>query len=261
MKTYLYLSLTPESLVASMLPPYEFGAYLAVGTKKRTHGQAMFFTVEGLTDTSFHLEDIEKRCVPHPDGQPKHSVYLSIYRVLERMPLDTIKSLYLATRDGRVLEIEQSKEIPPFPEKYHLYQELCPVHPRIVSALNPQDFACYITDKSKNIYVPKICFVDLRLGELAQNPVDGKVRDLPYYAVEHLRDCLIQLEDPEKHTKTVDRIHPQWFPYRPADTGVYVGSGKEILLYPFPSEEDFQTKYYEWWRSASMMGDAYGTSY
>ncbi len=32
--TYLYLSMTPESLVASMLPPEQFGNYLAVGTRK-----------------------------------------------------------------------------------------------------------------------------------------------------------------------------------------------------------------------------------
>lgn len=43
MKRYLYLSLLPEALIASMLPPEEFGNYLAVGTKKRTRGQAIFF--------------------------------------------------------------------------------------------------------------------------------------------------------------------------------------------------------------------------
>lgn len=260
MKVYLYLSLTPESLVASMLSPYQFGTYLAVGTQKRTHGQAIFFLIEGLEDNSFPLQDIEKRCIPHPDGQPKRSLYLSIYRVLERVPLDTIKNLYLVTRDGRVLEIQQSREIPESSQKYHLYQELCPVHPRIVSTLNPREFTRYITDENKNIYVPKICFVDLRLGELAENPETAKIRDLPYQAIEHLRDCLIQLRNnPDKHTKTVDRIHPQWFPYRTIETGLYLGKGDEMLFYPFPSEKELQTKYYEWWSSASMMGDAYGT--
>ena len=103
MSTHLYFCLTPESLIASMLPPEEFGSYLAVGTKKRTHGAAIFFTVEGLEDTpeaaGFPLEDIEKRCVSHPDGNPKHSVYLSIYRVLERLPMSVIKNLCLATQD------------------------------------------------------------------------------------------------------------------------------------------------------------------
>ncbi len=266
MDTHLYFCLTPESLIASMLPPDEFGSYLAVGTKKRTHGAAIFFTVEGLEDTPeaavFPLEDIEKRCVPHPDGHPKHSVYLSIYRVLERLPMSVIRNLCLATQDGRVMEIERSSEIPKLTQAYHLYQELCPVHPRIVSTLDPVGFTAYITDQSLNIHVPKICFVDLRLGELAENPENGRVRDLPYYAVEHLRDCLIQLRDaPEKHTKTVDRIHPQSFPYRTVESGVYLGSPAEQFFFPFHSEEELQSTYYGWWQSASIMGDVLDTTY
>ena len=46
MSPYLYLSMTPESLVASMLPPDEFGAYLATGTRKRPQGKAMFFDIK-----------------------------------------------------------------------------------------------------------------------------------------------------------------------------------------------------------------------
>jgi len=262
MAVYLYFSLTPESLVASMLSPRDFGAYLAVGTAKRTHGQAIFFTIEGLKEPSFPLKDIQERCVAHPNGEPKHSVYLSVYRVLERIPLETIRNLYLVTQDGRVLEIEQSSDLPQFAQGYHLYQELCPVHPRVVSTLDPVSLTRHITDEKENIYIPKVCFVDLRLGELAEDPVKGQVRDLPYYAIEHLRDCLIQLRDnPDKNTKTVDRIHAQWFPYRTVEKGVFVGDSKKVLYFPFPSEEDLQTKYYEWWHSALNMGDAFGTAY
>ena len=53
MKTYLYLSLFPEALVASMLPPDDFETYLAVGTQKRTRGQAMFFEVRELKSRYF----------------------------------------------------------------------------------------------------------------------------------------------------------------------------------------------------------------
>ena len=83
MKKYLYLSLTPEALIASMLPPLEFGNYMAVGSRKRTRGQAIFFEidVDKLTN-HFPLELIDKRCVPDETGKPKRSVYLSIYRAL-----------------------------------------------------------------------------------------------------------------------------------------------------------------------------------
>jgi len=256
MSVYLYFSMIPEALIASMLSPLEFGTYLAVGTKKRTRGQAMFFSLRGLDKTPFNIRDLESRCAPHPNGEPKRSLYLSVYRVLERIPLDSIGNLFMATPDGRVLELEPSEEEPRHFRPYNLYQEICPVHPRIVSTLDPIRFTRYITDPGNPLHVPKICFVDLRLGELASDPENGSSNDLPYRAINHLRDCLVELRDnPGKGTKTVDRIHPQAFPYQTVASGVYLGSGKELLFYPFPSVEELQSTYYEWWRSASIMSD------
>jgi len=162
----------------------------------------------------------------------------------------------MVTPDGRVLELQPSAGQPQHFQPYNLYQEICPVHPRIVSTLDPQRFTRYITDPGNPIHVPKICFVDLRLGELASDPENGSANDLPYRAINHLRDCLVELRDnPGKGTKTVDRIHPQTFPFQTVASGVYLGSGKNLLFYPFPSVEKLQSTYYEWWRSASIMSD------
>ncbi len=46
MTVHLYLSLIPEALIASMLSPEEFGAYYAVGTQKKSRGQAIFFEID-----------------------------------------------------------------------------------------------------------------------------------------------------------------------------------------------------------------------
>jgi hypothetical protein len=259
MDFYLYLSLIPEALIASMLPPVDFGTYLAVGTKKRTRGQAMFFSLGQLEGNWVDLQGVRKRCVAHPDGEPKHSLYLSVYRVLERIPLSSIRNLFMVTPDGRVLEIQPAEAAGSYGGQYHLYQEICPVHPRIVSALGPKQFTRYITDPKNPVHVPKICFVDLRLGELAADPEGGSARDLPYRAIDHLRDCLVELRDnPGKGTKTVDRIHPQVFPYQTIAAGVFLGGGGQLLSYPLPPVEQLQSTYYEWWRSASIMGDLAG---
>jgi len=260
MTMYLYLSLIPEALIASMMPPEEFGNYLAVGTQKRTLGQAMFFLIEGLAKSDiFDLKEARRRCVPHPTGEPKHSVYLSIYRVLEQVPLATLRDLHMVTPDGRVLALPRGGQPPKLGRPYYLYQELCPVHPRIVSNKDPEEFVRHITAPGLPMRLPRLCFVDLRLGELAVDPERASIHDLPYHAIEHLRDCLVQLKrNPGKGTKTVDRNHPQSFPYRSVETGVYVGDARELAFYPFPSLQDLQTKYYEWWRSASMMGDMLG---
>jgi len=259
MANYLYLLLTPEALVASMLSPEEFGAYLAVGTEKRAHGQAVFFTVQDLPDKEFNLADADKRCVPHTDGELKHSVYLSIYRVLEKVPLSSLRKLYLVTPDGKSLELNQALNLPELKHKYNLYQELSPVTSRIVSGLKPKELITYITDEKHNLYVPKICFVDLRLGELADDPKGGIAGDLPYRNVEHLRDCILQIAQKlDKPTKTVNRVNPQWFPYRAVATGVYIGDKEKVVYFPFPSAKELQTEHYDWWRSASIMGDSFG---
>ena len=245
----------PESLVSSMLDPEKFGSYLATGTQKRTHGQAIYFDLKrDFQSEHFDLSLVEERCKSHPNGELKHSVYLAIYRVLELLPLEVISNLWLATKDGRVLELEQSEgELPDFKGKYHLYQEICPTHPLIASTLSPDAFCKFITDKSHPVHVPRICFVDLELGELADDPIGGQTEDLPYSHIEHLRDCLTQLEkNGSKPVKTVNRIQPQDFPYRCIKNGFYVGDQEKILYYPFPSHKTLDSKYHNWWRSANI---------
>lgn len=251
MPTHLYLSLIPESLVVSMLPPEEFGTYMAVGTQKRSRGQAIFFDLKPEFESDFFdLEQARERCVPHPDGEPKHSVYAGVYRVLEHVPLAAINDLWLTTQDGRVLRLERGESPQDFPQTYHLYQELCPVHPLIASRLSPPEFCTFITDRSRPVSVPRICFADMELQELADDPQRGDASNLPYSHIDHLRDCIGQLvDDPEKHTKTVNRIQPQQVCYRCAE-GYYVGGGEGMAYYPMPPHKEVEREHYAWWRGA-----------
>ncbi len=174
MSKYIYLTCTPEALVASMLPPEGFGMYLSTGTKKRNRGQTIFFEVdlpeiEHLID----MDSLNKRCVAKEDGSPKSSVYLSVYRVLETIPISALKSLYLTTDHGCVLELKRAnydkeKELQ---NALHLYQELSPVTPLVASGLAPSVFLKRLTDGSTPIVLPKLFFVELKLGELATNPL------------------------------------------------------------------------------------------
>lgn len=252
MKTYLYLSLIPESLIASQLPPEEFGNYYAVGTRKRSRGQAIFFEVEpGFDSDYFDWEEMERRCVAHADGAPRRSTYLSIYRVLEHVPLGALKRLYLATDDGRVLGLERGEYVPPTFPRHFLYQELCPITPRIVSNLGPAEFCRFITDREKAVSVDRLAFCDLRLQGLARDPAANHLDDLPYRNIGHLRDCLRELESTAgKNTKAVNRAMQQELLFRTIESGFFVGTGDALLHYPMPSVEDLEREHYEWWRSA-----------
>ena len=249
---HLYLSLIPEALIASMLTPDEFGTYYAVGTAKKARGQAIFFEIApDFRHDYFRIEEGIRRCVPHEDGSPKASIYISVYRVLEHVPLDALQRLYLVTADGRVLGLDRGDYLPESQDGLHLYQEIAPVHPRVVSSLGPTSFYELIVHRPNIlIRLPAICFAELRLGELAKDPDGGNLGDLPYSRVAHLRHSLTALETKTVDAKMVNRTEPATFSYRTIKSGIFVGNREDLVFFPFPSSEELRTHHYRWWRSA-----------
>jgi hypothetical protein len=252
MKIYLYLSLNPEALVASHLPPEEFGAYLAVGTQKYSRGQAMFFEVNPDLQSDYPpFQEIARRCLPHLDGSPRRSTYLAIYRVLEYVPVTALGRLHLVTHDGRVLSLSSAALAPTVDRCFHLYQEFCPVTPRVVSTLDAAEFCARLTDPTQPVTVPKIAFAELALGKLATDIESTEVGNLPYSGLQHLRDCLRELNrKPGKPTKVTVRNVRDDVLYRTIQGGLYVGQGRELKYYPMPSAAELDSEHHEWWRSA-----------
>ncbi|MFO7680335.1 MAG: hypothetical protein R6X34_09815 [Chloroflexota bacterium] len=254
MTVHLYLSLIPEALIASMLPPEEFGVYYTVGYSKKQRGQAMFAELDlEFRNDFFRIDEGLERCVPHEDGRSKKSVYIATYRVLEHIPLDTIHKLYLVTKFGETLALERSTDYPKDNSSLYMYQEIAPTSPLVVSSLDPLSFYKFLTqDPMSLIHLPAVCFVDLRLGELATDPEFGNLGDLPYDYIHHLRECLMELRNKTIHTKMVDRTHTVEYPYRMINHGIYLGNQKELAYFPLPSREELRTNYYNWWRSANQ---------
>ena len=253
MSKYVYLTCTPEALVASMLPPKGFGLYLSTGTKKRNRSQVMFFEVDlSKIENLIDMDSLNRRCVAKEDGSPKSSVYLSVYRVLETIPTSALKSLYLTTDHGHVLELKRAdydKSLEP-QNALRLYQELCPVTPLVASGLPPSVFLKKLTDGSTPIVLPKLFFVELKLGDLATNPLSGSAEHLPYSNIGHLRDCLEILKgEYEKHMKTVQRIYSGLLLYRTISTGFYVGARDDIVFYPYPTMAELENINYEFFRA------------
>ncbi len=250
MQHFIYLSLTPEALVASHLPPVEFGNYLAVGTRKRLRGQAIFLELEPGKLTDLPADYLNERLIPYENGEPKRSLYLSIYRVLEKTPLEAMKSLYLVTDDGKVLELKSGVFTPNKQDLVHLYQQFNPISTRVASKLTPPEFISFLTDTKKPVSAPAIFMAELKLNKLARHP-EAPIHDLPYPNPDHLRDCLSTLILSEHRlTKTVIRQFKGELSYRTIKTGFFVGNQESYLYYPFPSAEELESSHYSWWRSA-----------
>lgn len=253
MKQHIYLSLFPEALILSQLQPVDFGYYLAGGKRQHARGQALFFEVDpSFAHSYFRLDEGKARCVPHEDGSPKNSVYVSIYKVLENIPLDVIGQLFLVTEEGHTLALSQGKAPPSAEKKLWLYQELCPKRTMVASRLAPAEFGGMLTAPDQPLWLPKVVFCDLELGELSKDPTGGSSQNLPYPQMEHLRDCLGEIQkDPNKSTKTVFRALSASIFYRTVESGFYLASAEGILHYPMPERSEMETTYYPWWRSAA----------
>jgi hypothetical protein len=253
MSKYIYLSAIPEALIASMLPPKEFGEYMATGTQKRNVSQAIFFEIdmEEIRDL-IDMDYVNSRCIRKENGAPKSSVYLSVYRALEMIPLRALKSLYVTTETGVVLELQKTEydKTRIVPGALHLYQEVCPVSPLVASSFSPEEFLSSITSGVMHIGVPKLFFVDLKLGELAIDPISGSAEQLPYRNVGHLRDCLeiLKTED-KKHMKTVQRTFSGTVLYRTINTGFYIGDKDNIIYYKYPTMAEIEDKNYDFFRA------------
>ncbi len=249
-----YLSLFPQALIASMLDPAAFGTYYAVGNRVHARDEAIFFEVDisGLGDR-FDLDRAQARCVPHADGSPKRSVYLSIDEPLATIPIRALGRLHLVTGDGRTLSLEPGETDLPNGEGLYLYQEFCPVTSVVASRLDPAAFCSAITQPNAPLSVRRLVFADLVLGDLASDPRHGRADDLPYQALAHIRDVLEELQNrPEKCSKLVQRRSRGGLPWRLIQNAVYVGDADEFAVYPFPDRATLETRWYDWWRSAQI---------
>ena len=251
-----YFSVFPvEALIASELDPLQFGAYMATGSKKGSSEIIMFIELKGEFDSSFDWEYAKKQCVPHPNGDPKHSVYLSVYKTLESIPLDQLGSLYLTTRDGRTLELSQSDySSSTRGVDYFIYQELCPITPLIVSKLNPEQFAGDLTNPEHKVSVPKIVFADIRPPQLDNPEKTGNTGGLFFNQKPHFLSCVASISSKEgKANKTFSRTHVESFSYQMVGDGFFVGDGSRLLFYKMPTIDEIKSLDYDWGRSALIL--------
>jgi hypothetical protein len=249
MEKYLYLSIMPETLVASMLPPEEFGTYLAVGSQRKIPREAMFFSLDAkFSSKYFDMSLIKEKCVPHKDGRPKKSLYISIYRVLEHIPLTAIKNLYLVTRDGRVLEIAPAPVPPESKDKYHLYAELCPVCPLVMSSLSPAEFCKAITSPAHPLHISAICFMNKIVPDLTVDDTSMGIASVHAHIIETYKSMAAS----GKKMKIVDRRYQVTGWNRGIKDGFFIGNKDKLLFFPMSPPDEMDAEHHEWWRSANL---------
>lgn len=254
MKTHYYLSLSPiEALIASHLEPQQFGSYMAIGSKNGSRERMMFVELRGEFGDYFDWAYAAERCVPHEDGRAKNSVWMSVYRVIENVPLDQFGTLYLTTADGRTLPIEPSTEARFTHRAFYVYQELAPLTPLVVSRLTPVEFAHFMTDPGNHVAVPTVVFADLKVIDFDDLEKTGNLGATYDRNIEHLKSCVKDVTTlPDKPNKNVERSIGG-FGYQIIQDGIYVGHRDRIVEYPMPDLAVIRRDHYDWGRSALIL--------
>ncbi len=252
---YFYMIIHPgEALIASELNPEQFGAYMAHGTKKRgSHEEITFIEVEGDCSDAFDWEYAKKKCVPAADGTPKHSLYLGVYRVLERVPLSHYKSLYLTTRDGRVLELPKGEYANSGTANgIRLYKEMCPVNPLVLTMLDPEQFGAYMTSQDTHHSVPALAYTDVRMIDLDDMENTGHVGRVYSHNIAFLKESIESIKETNKKTKTIDRSTGVHFSYQMIQSGIFIAKGEQLIMFKMPSVAELKRDHYDWGRSALL---------
>ncbi|MDA3949124.1 MAG: hypothetical protein PF508_07835 [Spirochaeta sp.] len=253
MQTHFYLSISPiEALIASQLEPEAFGRYMAIGTKNGSHEYIMFIEVSGEFGSDFDWEYARTRCVSHENGEPKHSLWMSVYRVLEHIPTDVMGAMYLTTADGRSLVLEQAGRYIPEDRPFHVYQELTPLTPLVVSSLDPAGFAASLTNPDEHVSVPRVAFADLKVIDFDDMTTTGNIGAAYDRNLEHLKECIRDVTSSAgKPSKNVERSVGA-FSYQIIGDGVFIGDRTGVVMYEMPDITSIRRNHYEWGRSAML---------
>ncbi len=259
---YLYSIMYPNfGLVASMLPPVEFGRHYAIGSTRYFQGQVIFIEVDiNFRHDFFPIDEVLREVKPKADGSPKRTKFVKTYRVLEHLDLSALKSLYVTSTSGKVLEIERKNYNRTHkPSLIRTFQEICPFSYVLLTYMTPPEFGVYITDPKNHARgAPKVMFTQIDLPiekflrEIEENPFLGS--PIPNVHPHKLRDQILELRaHPEKLMKGVSLDSAlSRLPFLRLRTGFWIAAPNEFVYYPIPDRETLENEHSAWFKSLSQ---------
>ncbi|MFP6865807.1 MAG: hypothetical protein VCA35_07690 [Roseibacillus sp.] len=245
------------ALVASNLPPSEFGRHYTVGSSRYYHGQVIFAQIDdNFRNEFFPIDRLLKEVVPNAVGRPKRTKFIATYRVLEHIDLSAFMDLYVTSVAGQVLRLEQK----PY-ERTHksgfirTYQEICPFSAIVLSHMAPPEFGHYITDPEQPKAAPKVMFtqidftIDDFLAQLESNPFHTS--PIPNVHPHKLKEQILEIQgNPNKATKAIslDSVLGR-ISFLKLRTGFWIASQEGEIFYPIPDHETLKKDHAEFVRS------------
>lgn len=259
-ETHLYAILYPnEALVASQFNPEQFARHYVSGSTRYYDGKVIFAEVD--PDFRHEFFDVEyglSGLIPHDDGRPKATKFISVYRVIEHLDFDAVRSVYLTTPEAAVLKLDpadvgeiQTRE----KGLLRIYTEIAPLRMLVLTKLNFKEFGVDVTSPGGLRAVPAQFYTQLEfdaqqfLNDLKANPLMPP--PIPGLHPSKLRDAILEIEaNPDKPSKSLaldanlNRIS-----YRFIRHGFVFARQQQIRFFQMPSAAEIEDRNLKFWRA------------
>jgi hypothetical protein len=255
---HLYMICHPNpALVASQYEPEKFAKHYSAGSTRYYDGKVLFAEIDiNFRNPYFDIEKGLEGLIPHEDGRPKATKFISTYRVLEHMDFDSILKLYMTNPDGSCFGLESAKyDKTHSPDFLRVFAEITPLRMLVLSSHDFSQYGKWMTDIKNSKGAPKVLYTqfDLNikdfLADFEANPLMPP--PLPSIHPSKLRDAISELKNiPGKYTKGLSLdVSFNRKSYRQVRHGfMFAEAGKE-LFFPIPPLEVIEKENYKFWRS------------
>ncbi len=260
---HLYMICYPNpSLVASQLTPAQFARHYIVGPSRHYEGRIIFAEIDPeFRDPYFDIETGLAGLIPHEDGRPKATKFISSYRILEHISFQAIRRLYLTTPAGYTMFLDPARFEPkPSGNVLRIYAEINPVRMLVLSKSSFAEFGSYITSPTNTKGAPKMFYTQLEfnidefLEEFSSNPMMQP--PIPGLHPSSLRDAIYEVQRlPAKEHKGLSLDCP--FDRIPAPMirhGFMFASGDENRFFPMPDMATVEKQFYKFYRTMMYPG-------
>jgi hypothetical protein len=240
-----------------MLSPVEFGKHFQTGSSRFFSGKVIFCQVDtAYRNDYFDIDGCLKELVPHNDGRPKATKYISCYRVLEHIDHSAMGDMFLVNANGTVLRLEQQE----YNNVHHggflrTFADICPLTMMVITTYDACEYAKYIASDANKKGAPRQFFTQIDLD------TDSFIRDfdrnpfmpspIPFIHPSKLRDAITEVT--KSHGKkplkglslSSDIGRTPWTRIR---HGFWITSGEGIIFWPMPEMKDLENDHFEFYK-------------
>ena len=255
---HLYMILYPHNaLIASQLSPELLSRHYTAGSSRHYRGKVIFSEIDvEYRNDFFRIDEILKSVLPHEDGRPKATKFISSYRVLEHVDFSAISRLYIGSQEGYCVGIDPVEfAYDPKKKQARIFAEITPTRMLVLSKADFDAFGQYITDPSNPKSAPRQFYTQLDLDivdfldEFELNPF--RPSPFPNVHPSILRDAFLELQKyPEKQHKgialdnSLDHIS-----YKLIRRGFMFAGQSEHVFFPMPDQARIEQENYKFWRT------------